>query len=413
MRKIFIAIGLFIILGIVAVNTPSCCSSSKVSPTLETTTVAERITTFDPSQYYGDSLASVDGITFYVDYGDGDESDVSSIDGSYIVAMRDTMPLAASYIKGEYNTLQCSGSMLEIVSGIDTLIYDITQLPPVIDIIAPIVLTGAKESNYKKTFALSDSSWNCDFAAQFFIMPDDGQWLYNCINTVIHDDIDEIMLADSVSLVKWFHGNKHDLKAMSGFYAKELERLYRNDYGDPDEDGIQMGPKYDYLFRLMPVWESKDKDLVTYKFYTFQYMGGVHGSMDEYFFTFNRKTGKLLGANDLFTKGGFNETICELEKQLHEYKVNNGYADREWTVYVEDCPTEFPYNGTKYDLKESVSGHVYPRPALTRHGIVFSYQPYEMGSFAEGILHFVVPYKSIYNPRNSTPADLRHNRLFP
>ncbi|WP_368408261.1 RsiV family protein [uncultured Duncaniella sp.] len=37
----------------------------------------------------------------------------------------------------------------------------------------------------------------------------------------------------------------------------------------------------------------------------------------------------------------------------------------------------------------------YPRPALTNQGVVFSYQPYEKGSFAEGILHFVIPYSKL------------------
>ncbi|WP_354667204.1 RsiV family protein, partial [uncultured Duncaniella sp.] len=43
-------------------------------------------------------------------------------------------------------------------------------------------------------------------------------------------------------------------------------------------------------------------------------------------------------------------------------------------------------------LKEVYDGAYYPRPALTNQGVVFSYQPYEKGSFAEGILHFVIPY---------------------
>lgn len=390
MRKIFSAIGLFILLGIVAVNVPLGCSSKETTKGDPAETPS-----FDASHYYGDSLTTVNGITYYVDYGDGGISEVSSLDGSYIVAMRDTIPLDTCYIKGEYNGLKCDGSKLEIVSGIDTLIYDATKLPEVIDIVKPIVLPGAEETNFKKTFALSDSSWNCDFAAQFFVMPDDGQWLYNCVNTVIHDDIDGIMTEDSVSRVKWFWGDKLYLKAMAGFYQKEFERIYREDYGDPDEDGVQMGPKYDYLFRLMPVWESNDKSLVTYKFYNYQYMGGAHGGMDEYFFTYTRQTGKLLGANELFTKEGFSNVIHELEKQLRTYKVNNGYVDREWPAYVEDSPTEIPYKGTEYDLQGSVAGHVYPRPALTKHGVVFSYQPYEMGSFAEGILHFVVPYNKV------------------
>ncbi|MCM1075753.1 MAG: RsiV family protein [Bacteroides sp.] len=46
-------------------------------------------------------------------------------------------------------------------------------------------------------------------------------------------------------------------------------------------------------------------------------------------------------------------------------------------------------------IKEFRNEKIYPRPALTRHGVVFSYQPYEAGCFAEGILHFLIPYSEI------------------
>lgn len=46
-------------------------------------------------------------------------------------------------------------------------------------------------------------------------------------------------------------------------------------------------------------------------------------------------------------------------------------------------------------IKEVYKGSYYPRPALTKRGVVFSYQPYEKGAFAEGILHFIIPYSPL------------------
>ena len=43
-------------------------------------------------------------------------------------------------------------------------------------------------------------------------------------------------------------------------------------------------------------------------------------------------------------------------------------------------------------LNEKIDGKIYPRPAITRNGIVFSYQTYEKGSNADGTLHFIVPF---------------------
>lgn len=390
MRKILWVIGIFIVLGFLYAFLPSSCSSSRARSE-DTTTVADEPDEFDDSHYYGDSLTTVNGITYFVNYGDGSDSDVSSYDGTYIVAVRDTVPVDTTYVKGEYSGFVVEGSEIKIISGIDTLTYDITKLPEILDIITPTALPDAVETNFKKTFALNDSSFNCDFTAQFYVMSNEGQWLYDCFNSILRDGIFYMMSDDPSIPVKNYRGDKRNLKAMAGFYQKEFERMYRNDFDEPGDEGVK-GPKFDYLFRFMPVWESGDKTLVTYKFYNYQYMGGAHGGMNEYFFTFNRKTGKLLGTNGIFTKDGFTNAIRELEKQLRVYKVNNGYTDQKWPAYVPEGMMEIPYTGSKYDLKESFDGHIYPRPALTKQGIVFSYQPYEMGSFAEGILHFVVPY---------------------
>lgn len=53
---------------------------------------------------------------------------------------------------------------------------------------------------------------------------------------------------------------------------------------------------------------------------------------------------------------------------------------------------------TSIIIKEGYNGSYYPRPAMTKSGIIFSYQPYEKGAFYEGILHFVIPY-SLLKPK--------------
>ena len=46
-------------------------------------------------------------------------------------------------------------------------------------------------------------------------------------------------------------------------------------------------------------------------------------------------------------------------------------------------------------VKENIKGKLYPRPAMTENGMVFTYQPYEMGAFTEGAIHFLIPYNEI------------------
>lgn len=54
--------------------------------------------------------------------------------------------------------------------------------------------------------------------------------------------------------------------------------------------------------------------------------------------------------------------------------------------------------------QERYRSNVIPRPALTSRGVVFSYQPYEIGCYADGDIHFVLPYaeiKDLLNPEMS------------
>lgn len=113
MKKIFIFIGLFIILGIVVVNALLTRSSSK-DTAIDKSEVKEEVPTFDALLYYGDSLSTFDGITYYADYRDAYYNDVSFVDGTCIVAMRGAMPVDTFYIEGEYNLLRGCGSTLEI-----------------------------------------------------------------------------------------------------------------------------------------------------------------------------------------------------------------------------------------------------------------------------------------------------------
>lgn len=395
MRKILLGIAVFIVLWIVVVHASVTCSSSKTSVGDAIDSVDSMVTetaAFDVAHYYGDTLTSVNGITYYLAYGTGDDSDVASIDETVIIAMRDTVPIDTCHIKGEYNLLRAYDSTLEIVSGIDTLRYDITKLPKVLDDIGPVILDGAKETKYEHAFAESVHCQGCEVMTQFYVLPNEGQRLFDCLIDIIQCDINYIMDGKTPGRTKKYQGNKRDLYAMGRFYANEFERIYFEDLGKPVDDDDFYGCKYDYLFRVMPVWESCDKSLVTYKFYNYQYMGGAHGGMCEYFFTFDRSNGKLLGANDLLSIKEFTDVIQKLEKQINKYKEDNGYPDRNRTANLDGVPVETPEYGQKYSLRESVVGRTFPRPALTKHGVVFSYQPYEMGSFSEGILHFVVPY---------------------
>lgn len=119
-------------------------------------------------------------------------------------------------------------------------------------------------------------------------------------------------------------------------------------------------------------------------------MGGVHGGETDFFLTFDNQTGRILGISDFFTKTEFNAAVEELTRQLNARMGSDTYTGGELTAEL-DYDSNVTAVHSKI-LNEKVNGSLYPRPAITKYGIVFSYQTYEKGSNTDGILHFILPF---------------------
>lgn len=146
------------------------------------------------------------------------------------------------------------------------------------------------------------------------------------------------------------------------------------------------------MLTMAPAWESGDKKLITYRFYSYYYTSGMHGFMEEYYITFDAESGRLLGKDDLFTNAGFKEAVGILEQKLCDHRNEYTTCDGPYPAHLEK--SELEANASEI-IKEVVDTVYYPRPALTNSGVIFSYQPYEMGAFCEGILHFPIPYRHV------------------
>ena len=176
-------------------------------------------------------------------------------------------------------------------------------------------------------------------------------------------------------------------KEIAKYFAKRFDRLYMKEFSN--EDG--WGPTYEYLMEVSPAWASKDGKLATYRLYTYYYGGGAHGMMNEYYLSFDTQTGKILGIKDLYKGSEFKNVIARLGDEVNKMLTQDDEVKSEYRADLgkygqEDTPMGIWYEG--------YNGYVYPRPALVKDGVVFSYQPYDKGCFADGILHFKLPYKS-------------------
>lgn len=110
---------------------------------------------------------------------------------------------------------------------------------------------------------------------------------------------------------------------------------------------------------------------VTYSCYEYEAVGLGHGMYTETFHTLDLATGVELANEDLFVPG----SLDKVKRALYETMAADPH-------YLQWNP------GTKAsDISYSL-----PAGALTRTGVVFSYQPYQIDCWAAGAFHFTVPY---------------------
>lgn len=117
---------------------------------------------------------------------------------------------------------------------------------------------------------------------------------------------------------------------------------------------------------------------VTYQMCTNYFYGGAHGYFREKLVSYDYIHQNKIDLDYLF-KEQYKEKVWELlsEVAFENEKYKNGHVDYD----LEDVRSQL--QGTDVDL------------GLGDKGVVFSYQPYEIGSFADGTFHFIVSYEKL------------------
>lgn len=369
------------------------------------------------STYYGDTLYQYDGKTVVYDYFTGDDEEVSSLSASVLITYMDTVPVDTCRVIGN-GVYVADGPVLKFAIGVDTVRYDMRHLPDSVNPIKESLPSGTVEHYYTRGFELTDSSWRCDFKFLAYLPANHPTWLNQFIATIMRNDIQALYLDDKgmERILNSYYGIKSTPKKVDGINAADMtpteiarhfalvhEQLYRSENTVEDWNGV--GPKYDYMLEISPAWTSPDGRYVTYRFYSYYYTMGAHGLMEEYYLTFNEETGDLLGYEDIIGAESFPDAIKQLEEKLTAKEAQYREMDEPYLASMSEDDLEA--NASEI-IKEVYNGSYYPRPALTNEGVVFSYQPYEKGSFAEGILHFVIPYSKLRNKIVRQPVALKY-----
>ena len=331
------------------------------------------------------------------EYNSGD--DITSNDDTILIRHVDNVAKDTMLLVGPYSRLLGHGKLCRIVVGVDTVNVNIHRpLKKRLDLRYTDIIPGCGYYRFSKHFQLSDRSFPTDFQINI-AMPDSApEYIRHFLNKMIRDDVAAYFGDYSREETVYPSIPLYDIQAgsvpqMSQHYYRHFRKLYRKEFGsEAGADEVPLGPCYSYQLYAYPVWESKDGENTTWKFYHYGYSGGAHGWRSEYYLTFNSDTGKPLGAMDFYTEEKFRKSVSVLERQLNAYHGREPGGEYSHVAELYDVNDED--RSTDEVLNEVIQGKVYPRPALTRQGIVFSYQTYEKGSNADGVLHFTQPYRN-------------------
>lgn len=351
--------------------------------------------------YRGDSITAYGDVILYANYENEDYElgdDVSAKGDTYLTRYVNDKCKESMILVGPNTQLIGAGKYCHIIIGVDTVTIDITKpLRDKIDLRYVGILPNCKFYRLSKHYAFNDSARTTDFQINVAIHDSAHLYIKDFISGVIRDDVASYFSHYSGDDIIDPHLPKMKMKGktineMASYYYKQFCKLYFQEFGSNLEPGERVfGEWYSYQFYVYPVWENKDKSLTTWKFYNFGYMGGAHGGETEYYLTFDNKTGRVLGIRDFYSDKAFKDAIQLLARELNNRQWNGPFDEWRYEADLGECENITAAQSNV--LNDVYNKEIYPRPAITSHGIVFSYQTYEKGSNADGILHFVLPFK--------------------
>ncbi len=177
-----------------------------------------------------------------------------------------------------------------------------------------------------------------------------------------------------------YSGDALNGEALVKHYAEGTKRYFAYLQKDMIEGGSEWRPRF--LCNVKVKKRAETPKYVTYSVANEVYSGGAHGSYGYYETTLSKRTCRPLAQTVDTTK------TAEMQPLLQKGIVG----------YLKDCGVENAEKDYKSHLFLPEDGH-FPlpaaTPALTREGVSFVYQQYEIASYAVGLVSFTVPYADI------------------
>ncbi|TWV11093.1 DUF3298 and DUF4163 domain-containing protein [Bacteroidaceae bacterium HV4-6-C5C] len=161
-------------------------------------------------------------------------------------------------------------------------------------------------------------------------------------------------------------------------YRRDLEPMYKKDEAD-NEDKKAILSWYSYYKNVEGHVQLYQKSLLVYRVDYSEYTGGAHGMYSSTFYNIDLKTLRPLHLDDLFEGEDYKEALTDLlwNQLMTDNKVATHQAleDMGYTSTGDLEPTENFY--------------------LSKYGITFFYNVYEITPYAMGTVKITLPYEVI------------------
>ena len=173
-------------------------------------------------------------------------------------------------------------------------------------------------------------------------------------------------------------------------YGKALLDSARNDFLSFERD-LHLGTHYEWNITIRKV-EETDR-YITYLSEIYTYTGGAHGSYVQQGATFRKADGRKFGW-DMFKDDTRFELAGLLRDAIHTQYFEPG-TDKEFYSQLLDVDT----TASRFPLPQF-------EPYITRDGIHFVYQEYEIAAYAAGSPSCILPFSQVENLLTTSARDL-------
>lgn len=193
----------------------------------------------------------------------------------------------------------------------------------------------------------------------------------------IRQQVADLLIAD-------YNGNLADAdKILQQFVVEENDKL-KAEVFEPIE------PIEPYTYNGEIKMTAQTPDFITFEKYAYAYTGGAHGMSFWQAVSVNKRNGEPL--NDVI----LNKHAASQEfKQLLKQGVSAYFSMQRAAVYKCEFQPEKLQDAVFGEFDANNLPLPASKPFLTAKGVGFAYQQYEIASYADGMIAFVIPYNKM------------------